>query len=728
MRVIGTLYAGLATLGAPGLRVMLRGRVRRGKEIAGRLPERRGVDAAPRPRGKLLWLHAASVGEAVSVLPVLGALPPHVGVLMTTGTVTSAELLARRLPELGLGRVIHRFAPLDVPAWTARFLDHWHPDAAAFVESELWPNVLAACGRRAIPVMLVNARLSQASFRAWSRAPGFAADVMGGITCVWAQSAGDAERLRGLGAPMVRAAGNLKFAAPPLPADPFALADLSRLLAGRPVWLAAATHAGDDAIVLDAHRRLLAAHPDLLTIIAPRHPARGAAIADAPRRAAGQPPDGPLWIADTLGELGLLFRLAPVVFVGNSLSPPGGGHNVLEPARLGCAVATGPHMANFEDAVEALGRALARVTDAASLAAWVHAMLSDPAGRADVGARARTAADGFADLAGADGRGARAAGRLMRAPGFWQRDGALPALLSPVSAVVAAGTARRVARPGWRAPVPVICCGNATVGGAGKTTLALDLARRLAARGTAVHILLRGYGGSARGPRRVRPDDTADLVGDEALLLAAAAPTWTGADRAATARVAIAEGAAALLLDDGLQNPTLAKTLSLLVVDPDGLGNGRVLPAGPLREPIEAAAARCRAAIVIRAGASVWHGVAGLTGPVLHASLAPRSALGAARIVAFAGIGRPEKFFATAERSGAILVARHGFPDHHRYTASELRALLAEAAARDAIPVTTPKDAVRLPVELRDVVRVIGVGLEWDDPDAPERLLDEALG
>src|SRR5689334_4541452 len=189
---------------------------------------------------------------------------------------------------------------------------------------------------------------------------------------------------------------------------------------------------------------------------------------------------------------------------------------------------------------------------------------------------------------------------MVRAPAFWSKDGALARLLSPLSVIGATLTARRVARSGWRAPVPVICCGNVTVGGAGKTTLVLDIAQRLRRRGTNVHILLRGYGGSARGPRLVQPGDSAALVGDEALLLSGAAPTWTGADRAASARAAVAAGAQLLLMDDGLQNPTLEKTFCLLVIDGgSGFGNGRVLPAGPLREPVQAAAARVQAAVLI---------------------------------------------------------------------------------------------------------------------------------
>lgn len=202
------VWAAVATLLAPVLRVSLRRRARAGKEILARLPERRGIDATPRPAGRLIWLHAASVGETVSILPVLAEvarLAPDVTLLVTTGTVTSAEMLAQRLPELGLlERVIHRFAPLDVPSWVARFLDHWRPDAAAFVESELWPNLLAACQARSIPMMLINGRLSARSLAGWQRAPRLAQYLLGRFARIQARSEEDADRFRALGAPQVR--------------------------------------------------------------------------------------------------------------------------------------------------------------------------------------------------------------------------------------------------------------------------------------------------------------------------------------------------------------------------------------------------------------------------------------------------------------------------------------------------------------------------------------------
>jgi tetraacyldisaccharide 4'-kinase len=323
----------------------------------------------------------------------------------------------------------------------------------------------------------------------------------------------------------------------------------------------------------------------------------------------------------------------------------------------------------------------------------------------------------------------------MTPPGWWATDNAIARALAPAAALVAAVTARRVARPGWVAPIPVICCGNASVGGTGKTTLALDLAARLAARGAAPHILLRGYGRRTSGLRRATPDAPLAEIGDEARLLAAVAPTWVGADRAEAARAAIAAGAGVLILDDGLQNPTLAKTASLLVIDgAAGFGNGRVLPAGPLREPVAAAAARCRAAILIGPDTAGGRSALSPSLPVLPARLAPDGAtraLAGRRVFAFAGIGRPAKFYATLTEAGALLAGTRDFPDHHPYTPREIEALLARADAAGALAVTTPKDAARLagtvPDALRDRLHVAGVTLEWLAPDQPDALLDAIL-
>jgi 3-deoxy-D-manno-octulosonic-acid transferase len=432
-KLLPVLWAVAASLAAPGLRMMLRLRLARGKELPGRLAERRGIDYSPRPPGPLLWLHAASVGETTSVLPVLPPLlanAPDLTVLFTTGTVTAAALLAKRLEHVQLGRVLHRFVPLDVPGWAGRFLDHWQPDAAAFLESELWPNLLAACRTRHIRLMLINARLSPRSFFRWRRAPGFARNLLGAFERVQARSEADADRLRALGAVCVEAPGDLKFSALPLPVDTAELERLQAVLAGRAVWLAASTHPGEEAIVLAAHRQIAARHPDLLTILAPRHPERGAAIAAqaspllVTRRAlADMPPSSQgMWLVDTLGEMGLWYRLAPIAFVGRSLVPPGGGQNPLEPARLGCAIAVGPYTGNFPEHVALLRQAdaLAEVTDAAALAGFVTAMLADPVARRAAGCRAAAVVQGQRGLAD---HTARALLDLLASPATARGDG-----------------------------------------------------------------------------------------------------------------------------------------------------------------------------------------------------------------------------------------------------------------------------------------------------------------
>ena len=338
----------------------------------------------------------------MSILPVLPELAAGTPtILVTTGTVTSATLLTQRLgPELA-GRVLHRFAPLDVPRWAARFLDHWRPDVVGFVESELWPNLLMACRARGIPTMLINARLSDRSLARWRRVPGLARQMLGGFTQVQPRSATDAERLRALGCCRVGRPGDLKLAAPPLPADEAEVRRLQKIVASRPVWLAASTHPGEEDAILAAHRELAADHPGLLTIIAPRHPERGASIRAAGYRSRGEdPPAEGVWVADTLGELGLLYRLAGIAFIGRSLVPPGGGQNPLEPARLGCAIAVGPHTGNFTDHVAMLRAAggLTVVRDATELRWWADGLFRDPALRRAMAAAAAAAIERHGDL------------------------------------------------------------------------------------------------------------------------------------------------------------------------------------------------------------------------------------------------------------------------------------------------------------------------------------------
>ena len=318
----------------------------------------------------------------------------------------------------------------------------------------------------------------------------------------------------------------------------------------------------------------------------------------------------------------------------------------------------------------------------------------------------------------------------MRAPDFWTENGALAALLAPLGAGYdLAGRLRRALVNPARAEVPVICVGNLVAGGAGKTPVAIALAEALAARGTEVHCLTRGFGGRATGPRRVdAARDSASEVGDEALLLARAAPCWVARDRVAGARAAIAAGARILVMDDGFQNPALAKDLSLVVVDGGyGFGNRRVMPAGPLRESPARGLARADAVVLLGRDERNLSASLNPRLPVLGARLAPQPGsehLAGRKVLAFAGIGRPDKFFATLTELGVELAETRAFPDHHRYSAAELRDLHARAEALDATPVTTEKDAVRLTAEQRDGIETLAVAVAWDKPAALQALLD----
>jgi 3-deoxy-D-manno-octulosonic-acid transferase len=398
------LYRTATDAVAPLVRLYLDHRLRRGKEDGGRLGERFGVASQPRPDGALVWVHAASVGESLSMLPLIERLRrdhPGITVLMTTGTVTSARLMASRLPDGAL----HQYVPLDRRPWVRRFIDHWRPDAVLWVESELWPNALAEIKARGVPLALVNARMSPRSFRGWRRFPRAARTLLGHFDLCLAQSEDDAAHLTALGAKRVLCRGNLKFAAAPLPADEMELARLSRAVGRRPVWLAASTHPGEETVVAEAHAALRRRHPDILTIVAPRHPARGAEIAaelgrtgrPVARRDASEPAarETEFYVADTMGELGIFFRVARVVFVGGSLVPHG-GQNPLEPAKLGCALVFGPHMFNFRAIVEELAaaRAADTVRDAIGLSDVVGGLLADPASLRARGAAANAIAAG----------------------------------------------------------------------------------------------------------------------------------------------------------------------------------------------------------------------------------------------------------------------------------------------------------------------------------------------
>jgi 3-deoxy-D-manno-octulosonic-acid transferase len=376
----------------PLARRLLAKRLDRGKEHPTRIAERRGEPSQPRPSGPLIWVHGASVGEMLAVVPLIERIRARdFVVLVTSGTVTSAALAAHRLPA----GTIHQFIPLDAPQFVARFLDYWRPDLALFVESDLWPNLILGCSERKIPMILVNGRVSQRSFGRWRLLPGASAALLARFDLCLAQSAANAQRLSRLGAPRVSSTGNLKLDVPAPPADTATLHRFNALIGLRAVVAAASTHPGEETAVIAAHRRLKAKIPNLLTLIAPRHPQRGASIADIAKvaglavgmRSRGELPkrDVDVYIADSLGELGLIYRIAPIVFMGGSLASHG-GQNPIEPIRLGAAVMHGPHIWNFAEIYgkldEAHGAEL--VADEAALTSKLGAWLSDQAARTAV--------------------------------------------------------------------------------------------------------------------------------------------------------------------------------------------------------------------------------------------------------------------------------------------------------------------------------------------------------
>ena len=378
-------YRAASTAGGTVIRRYLDRRVRIGKEDRERVGERFGIASRPRASGPLVWLHAASVGESISFLPLIETIAerwPGLNQLVTTGTVSSARLMADRLPS----GAVHQFAPVDRPGWVRAFLDHWRPSLAIRIESELWPATIDAMDARSIPALLINGRMSQRSFRNWRRLPGLARRLLRTFTLCLAQTEDDAERFRALGARDVRCLGNLKFAAPKLPFDPGALETLKTRCAERPIWVGASTHDGEETRLATAHAAICDRLPEALLILVPRHPERGPEIASALRgaghsvalRSANEAPDSEIYVADGLGELGTIYRLAAAGFIGGSLVPHG-GQNLLEPARLDCAILHGPHIANFAAIADEIARAggSMRVETEEALPDAVLALLTD---------------------------------------------------------------------------------------------------------------------------------------------------------------------------------------------------------------------------------------------------------------------------------------------------------------------------------------------------------------
>ncbi len=391
------VYKAMMAAATPLLDAYLKRREGRGKEDPARAHERRGRAKLPRASGSLAWFHAASVGESLSLLAIISRVletNPGLQVMVTTGTVASARLMADRLPP----RAFHQYMPVDHPAWVATFLDHWRPDFVVWSESEFWPNMLSSIKSRGIPAVLMNARMSEASFRRWKWAKGAIADILSVFSLCLAQNAGEAARLEQLGAKNVRVAANVKYAAAPLPVDDAKLAEMQAQVSGRKTILWASTHAGEEQLAIETHAVLRPQFPDLLTVIVPRHAPRGPDVLDLARqkslsaglRSRNDAAAGEIYIADTMGELGLFYRLCKTVVVGGSFADIG-GHNPIEPGQLGCIIFYGPQMYNFitinEDFLTA--QAAVQVADVAALKIKLAEALATPEKFAPFGENAR---------------------------------------------------------------------------------------------------------------------------------------------------------------------------------------------------------------------------------------------------------------------------------------------------------------------------------------------------
>jgi 3-deoxy-D-manno-octulosonic-acid transferase len=400
------LYRKLSFAMVPLAPAVIRSRLKQGKEDPDRVGERRGLSLGTRPHGPLVWIHGASVGEVLAAAALIERLRAlNLRILLTSGTVTSAAIVAKRFPP----DIIHQYVPYDSPRYVARFLDHWKPSLALFIESDLWPNLILQAASRRLPMVLINGRMSPRSFPRWRRARNTISALLETFEVCLAQSETDAERFAALGARNVITTGNLKLDVAAPPADPARLEKLMAMTRGRPVIAAASTHPGEEEILIETHRTLAGFFPGLLTVIVPRHPDRGNAVAGLvassglrfAQRSREELPaaNTDIYIADTLGELGLFYRLAPIVFMGGSLIPHG-GQNPIEAVKLDAAIVHGPHVFNFSDVFEALDKAggARRADSQEALVKQLGQLLADPKAR---DAQAANAADVVEQLGGA---------------------------------------------------------------------------------------------------------------------------------------------------------------------------------------------------------------------------------------------------------------------------------------------------------------------------------------
>ncbi len=718
-------------------------------ERLGALPDLAAL-LAKSPR---VWVHAASIGEVRAAHPLLEALRrqrPDAGIFVTT-TTPEGNRTARLLRVADAVSML----PADLPGLPGHVLDAVQPDALVLLETELWPALLRAARKRLVPSLIVNGRISERSFRRYSRVRSLLGPMLDDIASFAMQSAGDRDRILALGADprRVEVHGNLKFdaLALPLAAPPAPLESLAK----ETTWVAGSTHEGEEAAVAEAYLRLKREIPSLRLVVAPRHlkrtedarralESRGIPVVKRSLLTSDPPPDAAV-LLDTAGELAATYGVATAVFVGGSLVPKG-GHNPLEPLAHGKPVAFGPFTMNFRDVTDAVlasggGR---RVADAAALADAMRGWLADPGFARDTGAKARAA------ILATHGAVARNVALLERWIGKHSAVAHAKGVDDPwLGADPHAGirAAARIAALGYRGVVsarralydarvmpvqstqaPVIAVGGVSVGGSGKTPAAIDLARRLLAMGRRPAVVSRGYGAKP-GPTpavisagswndgRAHVETRVERAGDEPLVIASragGAAVVVHPDRVAAARVAEDLGADVIVLDDGLQHRRLGRRLEVACLDARRpLGNGLFLPAGPLRDlPARLADAglvlltRCDAA----GAAAVDRAIARLS-LVSDAPIArfahritsfrpgiPIDELSALRPYAFCGIASPQAFFDSLAAAGVTVSGTEGFPDHAAFDDHDVRLLVEQAAAAGARAlVTTEKDAVRFP-------------------------------
>jgi tetraacyldisaccharide 4'-kinase len=688
-----------------------------------------------------VWVHGASVGELIAAVPLIERIRERgLPLLVTSGTVTSAGIARQRLPP----EVIHQFIPLDVPGYVTRFLDHWRSSLALFIESDLWPNLIMASWQRGIPLILINGRLSERSYKRWRLMPGLIGALLQSFDLCLVRSRDDARRYGDLGASHVTIVGNLKLDVPPL------LSTTTSATSSRPRSQGAGSgrrldHPGEgDDRGSSAARTFAAVDADR----APpsrrggRSQQSSPVLGSRPRYARPVCCRTPrqISVCDTVGELGVIYRLTDRVHgrvVGCARRAEINQGRWLAP--LFCIGLSSQARRDLCGARRCTRRRSSAMPIALRQAGtWLtdgeHVDALPPPGKrpsrlwARSSARSRRSTLIFCNRAS----------NTMREPRFWRQPGAPARLLAPLGAIYGAITGARMARTGARAGVPVICVGNLTVGGAGKTPTAIAIAKLLIAQGAKPFFLSRGYGGTLAGPVRVGPPHRAADVGDEPLLLAAIAPTIVARDRVRGAAAAVAAGAGVIIMDDGFQNPSLAKDFSLVVLDGEyGTGNGMIFPAGPLRAPLNTQLEHTSALLVLgdeQASASRVIANAHVRGlPVQRACWCRSGRSGrpcgpqGARLR-----GSREKFFATLTAAGIATPVTRSFADHHAFTPGDAAELLQRAERGGLTLLTTEKDLARMQndpalVTLARTVTALPVTIVFNDGTLRALVTDAAF-